>query len=200
MLGAIKESEISLAYIPSKLDGSKDYYQQVQTYYSSLGVEEFTYFPLEEPYSLEDIEEVLESNIIYLSGGNAFYFLQNIKKHGFDIHLKKYAQNGGTILGVSAGANILTPTIVTATIPHDKIDKNEVRLTDMKGLDLVDFEFAPHFDNSENFIRELTDYSKQTGHTIYGVPDGSGIGVVEDGVKYFGKMIKVRNGEIEKIN
>jgi dipeptidase E len=146
------------------------------------------------------MENAIDGDIIYLSGGNAFYFLRHIKSSSFDVFLKKFAEKGGIIVGENAGANIVTPTIIAATIPHNKIDKNEVQLKDMTGLGLVSFEFAPHYDDSEIFQSELINYSKQTESLIYAVPDGSGIVVKNGETIEIGPLHKFSKGDIDIIS
>jgi len=188
-------------YIPSQYAGSKQYYEQVKNHYMQYGVKTFNFLAIDQPFSLADIERAMESDIIYLSGGNAYYFLRHIKSSGFDRYLKNFAKRGGVILGVSAGANMLTPTIITSTIPHKMLDRNEVNVVDLKALELVDFEFAPHYKFEEAaFRRELLDYSRQTDYPVYGVPDGAGIVVNGQDTNLVGKMAKFYKGLEEIIN
>lgn len=187
-------------FVPSNSHGAVEYYEKAKEYYKALGVNDFAMLPIDNEFRLEDLEKAIEGDIIYLSGGNAFYFLQHIKSTGFDEYLRRFAAKGGVILGENAGANIMTPTIIAATIPHDKIDKNEVQLKDLTGLRLVEFEFAPHYDDSKIFENELLNYSKQTDYAIYAAPDGSGLVVKDDQIQEIGPIYRFKNGDIDIIN
>jgi dipeptidase E len=200
LLSMIKAPDPKFTFVPSNSTGAEIYFEKAKTYYKSLGISDFSILPIDNEFDLSDLEKAIEGDIIYLSGGNAFYFLQHIKSTGFDEYLKKFAGKGGVILGENAGANIVTPTIIAATIPHNKIDKNEVQLKDMTGLRLVEFEFAPHYDDSKTYQTELLNYSKQTDYPIYAVPDGSGIAIKDDQIIEIGPLHRFRNGDIDIIN
>jgi dipeptidase E len=200
LLSMIRATNPKFTFVPSNSNGAEVYFEKAKTYYQSLGISDFNILPIDNEFNLSDLEKAIEGDIIYLSGGNAFYFLQHIKSTGFDEYLKKFANKGGVILGENAGANIITPTIIAATIPHNKIDKNEVKLTDMTGLKLVEFEFAPHYDDSKIFESELLNYSKQTDYAIYAVPDGSGIAIKDGQVIEVGPVHRFKDGDIDIIN
>lgn len=200
LLSMLRTEKPKFTFVPSNSKGSEAFFEKAKTYYRSIGVEDFSFLPIDNTFELGDLEKAAESDIIYLSGGNAFYFLQHIKSTGFDEYLKRFAARGGVILGENAGANIITPTIIAATIPHDRIDKNEVQLKDLTGLRLVDFEFAPHYDDSKEFENELLNYSKQTDFEIYAAPDGSGLAVKDNKIFEIGPLYRFSKGDIDIIN
>lgn len=63
-----------------------------------------------------------------------------LKKRNLISKLQDYGENGGVIVGVSAGAHIISPTIGTAQFG----DENDVGLDDLLSLGLVKFEMKPH--------------------------------------------------------
>lgn len=83
-------------------------------------------------------------DIIYVQGGNTFYLLKHARASGFDKVVKELIKKGVIYVGVSAGSYIACPTIEMANWKHP--DKNTVRLTDLKGLNLVPFLLSVHFD------------------------------------------------------
>jgi peptidase E len=89
---------------------------------------------------------------INLSGGNTFRFLKSIKERGAESRLVEYARNGGILIGVSAGAMILTPSIESAFICGDV---NTVGLSDLEGLELVSFFFDPHSSKQDTNLVKL---------------------------------------------
>lgn len=193
-------SNPTLTYIPSNYEGSHKYFEEIKNYYGKFNIKRFNYLPIDKPFTLADVEKAMSGDVLYLSGGNAFYFLQSIIRTEFEKYLISFAESGKPIIGVNAGANLLTPTIVTATIPHNKLDKNEVRLTNLKGLRLVDFEFAPHYDNSLEFDEEIKNYAKQNMNNIYAVKDGSGIAIRDKELSYLGDIFKVEDEKVNKIS
>jgi peptidase E len=60
-------------------------------------------------------EEICEYDALYFCGGDPKYLLDRIKENGFDILLRKYIDNGGVFVGVSAGS------IITATNLQDNL-------------------------------------------------------------------------------
>ncbi len=80
---------------------------------------------------------------LYISGGNTFYLLQELKRKHLLPHIKKRIDEGMFYLGESAGA------IITASdIEYNQImdDKNiAIDLTNYSALNLVDFAIVPHY-------------------------------------------------------
>ena len=111
---------------------------------------------------MAEIRRAFRSDAIYLAGGNTFYFLHHLKRSGVFERLKRYAREGGAIGGLSAGAIIQTPSIGLAGYPPWDRDANSVRLKDLRGLGLVDFEFFPHYERGNPRLdRALSQYSRK---------------------------------------
>jgi dipeptidase E len=128
-------------YIGSQPDPERYYYGCVVDTYKSLGFEMDQYLDFEEDYSEVSFEKLLARPFIHLAGGNTFRFLNSLKARAAEKRLIEYAHDGGVIIGVSAGAMILTPSIESAVICGDE---NQVGLADLQGLGLVSFMFDPH--------------------------------------------------------
>ena len=90
------------------------------------------------------------SDIVYLAGGNTYYFLDHLRRSGLLDELALFARRGGVVAGLSAGALILTPHIGLAGYPAFDRDENTVGLgrSGCRGLGLVGFEFFPHYRRS----------------------------------------------------
>lgn len=62
--------------------------------------------------SAEEIEVSLSrGDVIYISGGNTFYLLQELKRKGAEKLIKREIERGKPYIGESAGAMILAPSI-----------------------------------------------------------------------------------------
>lgn len=145
---------------------------------------EVDYFDLSDDFSDESLEEMLNYGTIYLSGGNTYIFLNDARKRSLYKILRKHLQNGGLLIGASAGALMMTPTIDIA----DGFDENIFELTDVKGFAFVPFEFFPHF---EELYRDQIDmYMKNRTRELYLCKDGDGIFCGDDGVQIFGNVSK----------
>lgn len=93
-------------------------------------------------------------NAIYINGGNPFYLLYHLKKSGADSILKKRAHQGSVIVGSSAGALVLGPSIEIANFFTPEM--NTMRLHNLSALNLVPFTVYPHYqENVEDKIKEF---------------------------------------------
>ncbi|MGK5088636.1 Type 1 glutamine amidotransferase-like domain-containing protein [Bdellovibrionota bacterium FG-2] len=182
---------IRLTYIPFCTDGSTTYFMRSVRRYARFGVGEFCSLVADERHTSAQIREAFSADIIYLAGGNTFYFLKALRKQGLITHLKEFALSGGILAGLSAGAHILTPHIALAGAPGLDPDENDVGLKNLKGLGLVPFEILPHFESSRRHIKAVREYSTQSEYPIFACPNGTGI-IIDQGVtRVLGKGIQL---------
>ncbi|WP_299807647.1 Type 1 glutamine amidotransferase-like domain-containing protein [uncultured Shewanella sp.] len=132
---------IKVGYIASQPDPQREYFQQTKILYQSFGAELSVYLELEADFSQTALEQLLSCDAIHLSGGDTYRFLKALKSRKLQPVLRQYAINGGALIGVSAGAMIMTPSIASAPLCGDT---NNCELEDLSALNLVDFLFAPH--------------------------------------------------------
>jgi dipeptidase E len=152
-------------------------------------------FPIDTDYTDVLKEEVFKSDIIHLSGGNTFYFLKHLKRTGMLQELKTFAKNGGILTGLSAGAILMTKTIDTAGFPEFDKDENDENIKSLKAMNLVNFDFFPHYKNSKRYDDEISSYSRSIERPLYACPDGSGIIVENDEIKFVGKTYCFHRGK-----
>jgi dipeptidase E len=192
LLKLFNKNNPSIAYIPSASDVSRKYYNQKVEYYRSLGITNLQYFDLDMEYDETQIRDILNCDAIHLSGGNTFYFLHTLRKRGFIELLKTYVENGGVLIGISAGSILTTKTVAIAGIGEDS-DENIIGIVDFNALGIADFEFAPHFNGSEEYLELLREYAKSENTTVYACKDGDGIIVDGKDVKLIGDVIKINS-------
>ena len=144
----LKSSEPG-AFFASQPDPDRFFYGMVQETYKSIGFEIGQYLDFEEGFSLEEFNAALTRPFIHLSGGNTFRFLNSLRNRGIEKRIIEYVNDGGILIGVSAGAMILTPNIESAFVCGDE---NTVDLDDFTGLGLVSFMFDPHSNKQESNI------------------------------------------------
>lgn len=98
------------------------------------------------PY--EVIVSKLEKNdYIYVTGGNTFFLLQELRRTGADKILAQEIEKGKFYIGESAGAIVVAPDIgYSAKMDH--IEKAP-GLKSYAGLNLIDFYVVPHYKNWE---------------------------------------------------
>lgn len=119
-----------------------------------------------------------ECDVLYLTGGNNFYLLDQIRKQGFDKYLNE-ALKDKVYVGSSASSITMTPSIDVAAIPPG--DPNTPGLTDLTGLGYVDFEIEPHCDEAR--FDTVKQYAKRQSKKIYAIDDSTAIEVIDDKVR-----------------
>jgi len=183
-----------IAYIPSHSDDQeKTWFNKKVEWYKQFGITDLFYFDIDKEYDEGKKDKLLACDGIFLSGGNTYYFLNNLKNRNFLPILRDYVEKGGVLIGVSAGSIIMSQSIDIATL-HDE---NTIGLKDYSALGLVNFDFFPHLDNDrEKYLKEIIKYSKTSKSVIYACKDGDGIIVEENNIQFFGEILKIENGEI----
>ena len=90
------------------------------------------------------IQAVFEdADVIYFTGGNSFFLMDQLRKTETDELLKKELANGKLMIGESAGAIICAPTIQYIEQMDEKPE--DYSQEDNDGLDLIDFYVLPHY-------------------------------------------------------
>lgn len=106
--------------------------------------------------------KIFQSKLLYVSGGNTFYLLQELKKKQLLPLIKEQIADGMVYVGESAGAIITAKDIDYNKIMDDKAVAEE--LYDTEGLNEVDFYVLPHL-GEEPFVESsqatLDTYSAQ---------------------------------------
>lgn len=92
----------------------------------------------------EEIADKLQHNdYIYVSGGNTFFLLQELKRTGADEIIKKQVEAGKVYIGESAGSIVAAPDI---TYAKDMDDPGAASgFSDYEALHFVPFYPVPHY-------------------------------------------------------
>lgn len=129
------------------------------------------------------IQNTIENvDCIYVSGGNTFYLLQELKKTGTDELIKQHILAGKLYIGESAGAMITAPNIEYVSLMDDPEKGKE--LTGFEGLNIVDFSTVPHlwcfpFEKATKEI--ISRYGESL--TLKAISNTQALRVDEEGVK-----------------
>jgi dipeptidase E len=176
-------------YIPSSYEDADYYFAEFAERFGSYGPCNFQILHLDQPILPKELSMAMKSDLIYLSGGNTFYFLKHIRSAGIESELYAYLRSGGILAGHSAGAIVMTPNINTASYPEDDRDDNDVGLTNLRAMKFCSFEVFPHYlVRSRTQNKALREASKNIGHVIYGVPDGAAIAVNGPSLTVYGPV------------
>lgn len=173
-----------IGYLSSSPDEERTYFKLKEAYYSNLGAQLTAYTDSRNANNLEHLEKLFACDAIHLSGGNTFLFLAWLRESGLASELKNYAAKGNFLIGVSAGAILMTPSIETALLCGDDDSLSD---GDTIGLSLVDFQFLPHY-HLEKESSELSEQVLLPRQLTYGCPDGAGLIVQGENVETFRKV------------
>jgi dipeptidase E len=184
-----------LTFIPASSYMSHLDFQEFVTQYRKFDIQRFIHFPIDVPFNEVIKQEAFSSDIIHLSGGNTYYFLKYLRESKLMGELKQFVKKGGILTGLSAGAIMMTSNIATAGFPDFDKDDNEENIKNFKSLNLVNFEFFPHYRNSQRYDRELISHSRKIKEPLYACPDGSGIIVEDHQIRFVGRVYCFHEGK-----
>lgn len=192
-----KKRDIKLAYIPSCSYDSHREFNAFASHYSKLGVRKIINFPIDTPMAQGPVfrRELLNCDLVHMGGGNTFYFLKYLRKYKMLSVLRRFAESGKVLTGLSAGAILMTPDIKTASYPSFDRDDNDENIRNLKALSLCRFEFFPHYRNSNRYSNALKQESMKTQLPIYACPDGHGILFIDDTLQFVGKSYVFFKGQ-----
>ena len=146
-VGSLIKEEIDnkkVAFIPtaSLHEGYTGYVGSARKLFKKLGASVSEIDISTEAYST--IQAVFEdADVIYFTGGNSFFLMDQLRKTETDELLKKELANGKLMIGESAGAIICAPTIQYIEQMDEKPE--DYSQEDNEGLDLIDFYVLPHY-------------------------------------------------------
>ena len=111
---------------------------------------------------LAKIKEAFEeADVIYFTGGNSFFLIDQLRKTGTDKLLKQQLKNGKLFIGESAGAIVCAPDISYIEkmdpIPKDYSQSNNA------ALNLIDFYVLTHYLTAP--------FKKATEQIVQALPD-----------------------------
>lgn len=132
----------------------------------------------------------INSDVIYLLGGNYETQLSFIKENKFDEILKNY---NGILLCTSCGAMNI------AKYGYYSKDDDIEESFFYEGIGLTNITIDPHF-KVENEIQVKEDRKMSFKHIIYGVPNSSCIKVSDGNIEIIGKVYEFNNGNMVEHN
>ena len=146
----IKENE-TIGFIPtaSELDNDRWYMEKdredlIKMKYKVIEID------ISKLSKQEIVEKFNSVNVIFVSGGNCFYLLQQLKIKDVLQELIEFANNK-IYIGSSAGACITCPSIKYLEKLDDK--SQAPLLNNYKAMNLVDFYILPHYKSKEKYTK-----------------------------------------------
>ncbi|BAZ10790.1 putative peptidase Lmo0363 [Calothrix sp. NIES-4071] len=188
LLQLLGTTNARIGYISSSSDPKRQYFTLKQEYYKEYGLELALYFELDVAYQPELLDSLFACDAIHLSGGNTYYFLYWLQQRGLIERLQHYALHEGVLIGISAGAIIMTPDVSSAQLCGDT---PYAPLTIHQGLRLVDFAFVPHVQDTPEEYAYMQAYANEQKKVLYGCHDGDGIVVAGETITLVGNVVSM---------
>ena len=164
-----------------KLDEYKEF---LRDYFKKLGAEEIN-FSSDKVSEEENINNIKESGLMNILGGDTELLIEKINKKGLVDAIKSF---NGVIVGNSAGSYLMC---------KEYIKIREQMLKRIDSLGIVDLIMKAHY--TSEFDHELLNLSKDV--KIYGVPDESQIIVDDKGkLEFKGDLYLFSKGDKIKVN
>lgn len=172
----------TIAYIPTAGNGEGwgswregGSWQLVQTLGANVKL-----IQLEDYIDKDPAEDIKNSDMVWFSGGQCGYLMYWIRRTQLDKKIKNILDNGTIYIGSSAGSMI---TAKTLDIVEWYIGENEHGAGVIPGLNLVDFDIYPHYeDHLYDQIKE-----KYSGNKLYLLKNGEAVIIVDEKVTVFGE-------------
>ncbi|PIZ47970.1 hypothetical protein COY32_00750 [candidate division WWE3 bacterium CG_4_10_14_0_2_um_filter_41_14] len=173
----ISVEKVSVAFIDtaSKVESDDWFVEKDINILKTIGVKNIKRIDIAKP-AKEWFATLVDAQVCFIEGGNTFYVLHHFKESGLIEEFGKL-MSGKLFVGISAGSILATPTIGISTV--EPADPNNVNLTDLTALNMVDFEVSPHT-NDEVSIEGVKAYAKTAKNPVYAIDDNSAV-LVENG-------------------
>lgn len=161
--------------------GSIDTYREItKQYFLDCGAKEVRFADEHKPFE-ELKKEALQSNAIYLPGGNTSEFMKNAKTYRLKEILEVY---DGIIIGNSAGTMILGEQYIG--FPEEGI-RDEILIG--KGLGILPITTVSHYERSQ--LEEIHKRKLQVQKPIYCIPVNQAIQIEDKIITKLGKDIEI---------
>jgi dipeptidase E len=97
--------------------------------------------------ALDEIKcKLSDADYIFVSGGNTFFLLQELRRTGTDKLIAEHIERGGLYIGASAGSMILCPNIEYVKLMDDMGAAPGLN-GNFDALGIVNFSIVPHCEN-----------------------------------------------------
>lgn len=188
----IVKNNIVFSYIPSRTELGEIYFERVKNTYQKLGIREFHYIDIDKEYKKEDELFLLNSDIVFLAGGDDPFIIKNLIKRNYDSLIRNFYENGGTIIGLCAGASILSKYCIVS-------DYAGVKFTNIQvipwGIGVNNYMYYSRFNDLCN-IKSLIEFSVKYNMSILAAYLESAILIDNDELNSCGKVLLIEKEKV----
>ena len=183
-----------IGYIASAPEPQREFFDEKRQYYLNYGPSLDPFVDLDALAGDDEIGRLFSCNAIHLTGGHTGDFLRRLRQSGMLERLRAWALEDGILVGTSAGAILMTPTIAADAL---FTGGSPEAVRDGAALDLVPFEFFPHLNDDPGYLPALLRYSETMVNSIVACRDGEGLIVGNGLVEVFGAPLMISGGFVE---
>jgi len=181
-------------FVPTASSDSESYAEDFKVRFGKdLGFRVEILSLIKEKISKKEIEEkILNTDIVYVGGGNTLKMMKIWRKLGVDKTLAKAYGNGIVLAGASAGAICWFDSGHSNSLAY--YDPEKWKFINVRGLGLAKGIFCPHYDGETHGVarkKHFQEMIKKIGGFGIAVDDGCAIEIIDG--KYF-KVITSKPG------
>jgi dipeptidase E len=165
-----------IAWIPPFTDPGRKRFAQAQTRFAPYGFDAVEYCDIDEQVNPLQLSQLVDYDIVYLSGGDPIRFRDNLLRSGVAERLQECLTAGRLIVAASGGSMQLTQNVSLFRLLNTTIDDVLANRAAYEALGLVTYEILPHLNRCEPaFLEQVRRYSARVNHDIIGLADGSAL-------------------------
>jgi len=166
-----------IVFVPFASDDHSGYTSRMQGFLGGIGPKLVGLHESQDP-----IETISQAESIYVGGGNSFLLVKELQERGLVEPIKEKVFSGAPYLGVSAGANVACPTMMTTN------DMPVVEPPSFDSIGIVPFQINPHyhpgkilFSNGDELVKHfgesraqrISEYHRHNQNPVLGMWEGS---------------------------
>jgi len=144
----------SVLFVPYASHGHSDYTSRMQEFLGPDGPRLVGIESMDDPS-----EAVEEMHGIYVGGGNSFLLIKELHERGLIGPIRERVQSGAPYLGVSAGANVACPTMMTTN------DMPIALPPSFESFGIVPFQINPHYHPGKVLYRDGDEIAEHYGES-----------------------------------
>lgn len=176
----IRAKEVLFIPTAANVEEYRDYVDEAKEAFAKMGFE-VQILDVSKASEAEAKAKIGAAQVLYVSGGNTFYLLRELKKKSLATLIASRVRSGELIyVGESAGAIIAAPSVEYASVMDDAGDYGAAAQT---GLDLVKFYPVPHY-GEEPFVQSAAKILKIYGGKLNLAPINNAEAIAVHGDKF----------------
>jgi dipeptidase E len=181
-----KPSQAKVLVVSTAIEGDAHwrYVQKTIRSLKNVGIVNIRVFSLDRKIQKSELRGI---DVIYVCGGNTFWYLDRIRRTGLGKEIVRLVKRGVVYFGVSAGSIVAGLNIESAGWKH--ADRNTIHLKDLHGLNLAPFVISVHLDESNiGMVKKAADKAR---YPVMGITDQQAIFVKDGFATLIGKTSKL---------